>query len=301
MFKNAPLKSLRFFEAAARNLSFKKAGDELNVTAAAVGQQIKTLEEFLGVKLFIRHTRAITLSEDGQKIFPGIREALQKIETTLGSIQPQQNPRFLSVTTVHSFAAKWLFPRLGRFSLKHPEIDVQLMATRQILDFRQDSVDVAIRIAQHDPKTDQLHSVRLFGESYVPVCAPSLVEKGPELNCPEDLNNHTLIHDDTMAIYGNYDWADWFKTFGVEGVEASRGPRFNPSTMPIQAALNGLGVALARKSLIRDDLKDGLLVMPFEMEMQSDVAYYLLYPKDSPQLEKIHAFQDWILDEAANL
>ena len=115
---NVPLKSLRFFESSARNLSFKLAADELNVTPAAVGQQIKTLEEFLGVKLFHRLTRAIALTEEGQRIFPGIRDSLQKIDTTLGQLQPKRDHGILSVTTVHSFAAKWLFPRLGNFSLK---------------------------------------------------------------------------------------------------------------------------------------------------------------------------------------
>jgi len=294
---NVPLKSLRFFESSARNLSFKLAADELNVTPAAVGQQIKTLEEFLGVKLFHRLTRAIALTEEGQRIFPGIRDSLQKIDTTLGQLQPKRDHGILSVTTVHSFAAKWLFPRLGNFSLKHPDIDVRLTATRKVMDFTRDQVDLAIRIAPSDPKTHQLNSVRLFGESFIAVCSPDLIKNGPSLNKPEDLVHHTLIHDDTMAIYQDSEWSDWFDTLGITGIDTSRGPRFNPSTMPIQAATNGLGVALARKSLVRDDLEQGKLIAPFDLELQSNTAYYLVYPKECPQIEKVHAFRDWVLEE----
>ncbi len=299
--KNIPLKSLRFFESAARNLSFKLAAEELNVTPAAVGKQIKTLEEYLGIPLFVRMTRAIALTAEGQVVFPGVRDALNKIETTFDQLQRRDDDRILSVTTVHSFAAKWLFPRLGKFSLKHPDIDVRLTATRQVMDFSRDQVDIAIRIAPQEPKSPHLETVRLFGESFLPVSAPELLQKGPELKKPSDLRNHTLIHDDTMAVYQDCNWSDWLRAFDVADIDTSRGPRFNPSTMPIQAAINGLGVALARKSLVRDDLEQGKLVAPFEMEMPSKVAYYLLYPREYSEFDKIQKFRDWVLEEVADL
>lgn len=301
MLKNVPLKSLRFFESAARNLSFKLASDELNVTPAAVGQQIKTLEEFLGVRLFERLTRAIALTAEGQRIFPGVRDGLQKIENTLDTIQFREDNGTLGVTTVHSFAAKWLFPRLSKFSLRHPDVDVRLTATRKVLNFTKDHIDIAIRIAAKDPKTNELNSIKLFDESFIPVCSPDLLLKSAPLRTPDDLRYHTLIHDDSMVIYHDCDWKDWLNKANVKDIDTSRGPRFNPSTMPIQAALNGLGFALARKSLIRDDLKSGLLVTPFSFEIPSKAAYYLVYPKKKEQLENIHLFRDWILEEVSDL
>jgi len=169
------------------------------------------------------------------------------------------------------------------------------------MDFRRDQVDLAIRIAPQDPKTATLDSVRLFGESFIPVCSPALMKQGPALNTPNDLKFHTLIHDDTMAIYQDCDWAELIRTLKIEGIDTTRGPRFNPSTMPIQAAINGLGVALARKSLVRDDLKEGRLIAPFDLELPSKISYYLVFPKESPQLETIHIFRDWVLEEVADL
>lgn len=301
MLKNVPLKSLRFFEAAARNLSFKAAASELNVTPAAVGKQIKTLEEFLGVKLFDRLTRSIALSAQGQEILPGVREGLQKIETTLNSLSDHNDLGILSVTTVHSFAAKWLFPRLGKFSLKHPDIDVRLTATSKVLDFVKDHVDIAIRSAPQDPQTNELNSVLLSNETIIPVCAPGLLKKGPALQELSDLRFHTLIHDDTMALHEDCDWATLCKIANIEGIDTTRGPRFNPSTMAIQAAINGLGVTLARKSLAHDDLISGQLVAPFDFEMPSKISYYLVYPKEMRHQASIQVFRDWILEEASNL
>lgn len=296
MFSQLPLKSLTYFESAARHLSFKEAARELNVTAAAVGQQVKLLEEKLNCTLFIRRTRAIELSEAGKSLLPHVQSSFETLRLGLAQINRLPDTPILNLTTVHSFAAKWLFPRLHDFYTRHPEIDVRLTATRQVMNFDYDKVDMAIRIAPKDPATDSLTSIKLFNESFIPVCSPRLLEQGIPLNKPEDLVNFTLIHDDSLAIYEDTDWSKWLSSMGLDFIDASRGPRFNPSTMPIQAATNGLGVALARKILVTDDLQAGRLIAPFDVELPSNAAYYLVYPTKNAQQAKIRFFENWLLN-----
>lgn len=285
------LNALRAFEAAARHLSFSRAADELNVTKAAVSHQVKALEDELGLPLFRRLNRALLLTDAGQTLFPSITEALGLMGAAVNRLQKQDRTGDLTVTTLDSFAAIWLVPRLNRFRKAHPEIDVRIATSDHSIDFAQSDVDLAIR---YGAGTWQgVHAERLMTEEIFPVCAPSLLKEGPPLEKPADLALHTLLHD-----YGQESWRRWLLAVGEEGVDVERGPRYHHSNLVLQAAEQGDGVALARSVLAADALAKGRLVKPFDIALPADYAYYLACPPDHLKRPKVKAFRSWLLAEA---
>ena len=287
-----PLSTLRSFEAAARHLSFSKAADELHVTHGAVSRAIQNLEDHLGLKLFQRKTRAVTLTPSGAAYAIAVRDALDRLAAATAAISRRDSQAVLNVSTVDSFLSKWLLPRLYRFREKHPDIDLRLSTTIKLADFVNDGIDIAIRygLGRYPGLTADL----LMHEELAPVSSPKLLEGPHPLERPEDLKHHTLIHDDFQI-----DWNMWLKSAGVEGVDPHRGPRFESSVHAVQAAVQGDGVVLGRSALVADDLKAGRLVMPFTLSLPSDLAYYVVYPAASAQLPKIRAFRDWVFAESA--
>ncbi|SLN74359.1 transcriptional regulator GcvA [Oceanibacterium hippocampi] len=292
MVRLPPLNALRSFEAAARNLSFSKAASELNVTPAAISHQIKGLEDFLGVKLFRRLNRVVMLTDAGQAYLPGIREGFQKLYDATVRLQTVESSGVLTISTLSSIASRWLVPRLRRFQERYPDIDVRLTTSDHLVDFAREDVDIAIRYGTgHYPG---LHSVRFLEEEYLyPVCSPALLAGARPLQRPEDLAFHTLLHDDMKV-----DWAMWLTAAGVQGVDPKRGPAYTDSSMVLQAAVEGHGVALGRSALAADDLEAGRLVKPFEIEIASTFAYYVVSPETTAEQPKIAAFREWILSEA---
>lgn len=287
-----PLNTLRAFEAAARNLSFTKAADELFVTQAAISHQIKTLEEALGVKLFKRLNRALLLTEEGQTLLPNVRQALDLIGQGVNKLARVEATGPLNVSTLPSLAAGWLVPRLTRFREAHPEIDIRLTAGERLVDFSRDDVDVAIRYGRG--KYADLISDRFMEEEIFPVCSPTLIEEGEHpLRNPEDLKHHTLLHDDMPA-----GWAEWLKAAKIDGVDATHGPYFDMSALVIQAAVQGQGVALGRSTLAEAALENGLLVRPFDLTIPIDFAYYIVCPPEYYNRPKVRAFREWLLTEA---
>ena len=287
-----PLNALRAFEAAARHLSFTKAAGELHVTQAAVSHQIKALEEWLGLTLFKRQNRATLLTDAGQAYLPALREAFDRIHDATAKLKERDKGGALTVGTFTSFAAKWLVPRFGRFAAAHPDIEVRLAINDTFADFGGDSLDIAIRYSRGDWRG--LHTQRLMTEVVFVVCSPRLLE-GPEpLRCPEDLAHHTLLHDDLPE-----DWDTWLEAAGVGTVKARRELGFNHSEMVLQAAIDGLGVALGRSVLVADDLATGRLVKPFDLELPTQSAYYLVCPEGTQDRPKVKAFRDWVMSEVA--
>lgn len=287
-----PMNTLRAFEAAARHLSFTLAAEELHVTQAAVSHQIRTLEEALGVRLFRRLNRAIRLTEEGQEFVGEVRKALNHLATAMEKITAPSAGGPLTVSVLPSFASKWLVPRLGHFSRKHPEIDVRISPSSQLTDFRRDDVDLVVRYGKGE--YDGLHSVRLMTEDIFPVCSPALLEGPNPLTNPQDLRRHTLLHDDAHV-----DWAMWLLVAGVDDVDPRQGPFFTDSALVIQAAAEGQGVALARGALAAGDIAAGRLVRPFDIAIPTEYAYYVVCPKATRQHPKIAAFREWLLEEAA--
>ena len=286
------LNALRAFEAAGRHLSFTRAADQLHVTQAAVSHQIKSLEEQLGMRLFRRGPRGLLLTDAGQAYLPEVREAFARLTAATDRLLEGDAAAAITVSVLTSFAARWLVPRLRRFRAIHPEIDVRVSANDRVADFDRDDVDVAIRYGSgHYPG---LRADRFMTEELFPVCSPALIDGDPPLRCTADLRHHVLLHDDMRS-----DWAMWLLAAGVEGVDPRRGPSFSDSSMVLQAAADGQGVALGRSALAADDLIAGRLVRPFDISLPVEYAYYIVSPQRAADRPNIESFREWLLAEAA--
>jgi LysR family glycine cleavage system transcriptional activator len=295
-----PLNSLRAFETAARHLSFTKAAEELHVTPAAISHQIKALEEQMGVPLFRRLTRALRLTEAGQAALPSLRDGFDKLADGVDLLRAHDESGAITVSLDPSFAAKWLVPRLDRFRAAHPDLDVRLDATDKLADFQRDNVDLAIRYGGGN--YPGLEVERLLSEEIFPVCSPKLLEGPAPLAQPGDLRHHTLIH----LEWGSEDvtaptWRMWLLAAGVHDIDFTRGPVFSMTSLALQAAIEGQGVALASSFLVADDLAADRLVVPFDLSVCDplDFAYHIVVPKRTADLPKVVAFKTWLLDEIA--
>jgi LysR family transcriptional regulator, glycine cleavage system transcriptional activator len=298
-----PLSALRAFEAAARHLSLTKAAKELHVTAGALSHQIRGLEDQLGVKLFDRRVRSIALTPAGKMLYPGLQTGFIHIRDAVMGLSNAGEERALVISTPPGFTAKWLAPRLYRFSAAHPEIDARVSSSVANANFTTDGVHVAIRNQPIDAAADLTLVVeQLVAMSVVPVCSPRLIERHGFLQRPEALKHLPLIHDDTLAGYaGVPTWADWFKAAGVEGVDVSRGLRFNSADHALDAASEGAGVLLAHDVLAYDDLRTGRLVIPVQLAVRSGRAYHFVCPTSRRDHPHVQAFRSWIKQEVAAL
>lgn len=286
-----PLNALRAFEAAARHLSFTRAADELAVTQAAVSHQVKALEDWLGRRLFHRVTRGLRLTDGGQALLPVLSEAFERIGEAIERLGRDEDSRRLTVSTTDSFAAAWLVPRLRRFREAQPEIDVRLTTSDAIVDFSRSDVDLAVRYGAGS--WPGLHIVPLFKEEVFPVCSPKLLAGEHPLREPADLRFHTLLHDFMPET-----WRQWLKAAGVEGVDPDRGPSFMRSSLVMQAAVDGEGVALGRSGLASVHLAAGRLVRPFALSLPAQFAFFVVCPEQTKDRPKIRAFREWLHEEA---
>ena len=294
------LNALRAFEAAARHLSFARAAAELNVTPAAVSHQVKALEAYLGTPLFRRLTRAVVLTEAGQAGLPALRQGFAKLGEAADLLRAHETTGALTVSVAPSFGAKWLVPRLDRFAVAHPDIDLRIDATLAPADFARDGIDVAVRFGRG--VYPGLHVEKLFDEEVVPVCTPALCKGPPTLREPADLRHHTLIHISLTGRDQTWpDWPMWLRSAGVEEIEATRGPRFSADSMAVQAALEGHGVALVNSALVADDLAAGRLVKAFELAMPVSFSYFIVCPEFAAERPKVAAFRSWILGQARRM
>ena len=291
-----PLNALRAFEAAARHMNFSRAADELSVTPGAVSQQIQNLEEYIGAPLFKRTPKGLLLTDAAQTALPALREAFDRLAEAASLLTAAEDGRRLTVSAAPSFAAKWLVPRLGRFEAAHPEVDVWLSAGLELVDFTGGEVDLAIRYGTG--RYPGLEVTRLLGETVVPVASPKLLDQAP-MHDLADLSGHILLHDGSPDADDSCpDWQMWLAARGVKGVDGARGPRFNQSSLVIEAAVNGRGVALAKQTLAQADLDAGRLTAPFNIETAVDFAYYVVHPKAKGRLRQVKAFVAWLMAEA---
>ena len=278
-------------------MSFSKASSELHVTPAAISQQIRQLEEQLDCELFRRSSRMLTLTEEGSACLPGLTEAFEKIVGALEQIDAAKETGSLTVSVAPSFAAKWLVPRLEDFRNVHPDIDVQISASMHLVDFTGEEVDCAIRYGAGD--YGDLFAEKIMQETVFPVCSPTLLHGSAVLKQPVDLGRFTLLHDDSPDQDPSCpDWGMWLKAAGVSGIEVARGLRFNQSSLVLEAAIAGQGVALAKGQLAAEDLRTGRLVRPFNVTQTLDFAYYLVCPRRKTSLAKVTAFQRWLRSHA---
>lgn len=292
-----PLTALRAFEAAARHLSFAKAADELNVTPAALSFQIKSLEEHLGTPLFFRLNRAVALTETGKTLAPGLSDGFDAIRQAWRVTRRQMNETALTVTAGPAFTAKWLAPRLFSFAQDHPEIELRFIASLRIMDFTRDEIDVAIRFGEQSEDAG-LHSEPLFDELLTPMMTPALAEKFGTL---EGMQTAPLLHDDSIDfLRPKVDWPAWLAMAGIDRPGVT-GPRFSQADHGLDAALAGGGVMLARTTLAAGALRDGLLVAPFSMALETSAKFRLVHQKGAETRPQMAAFLAWIRAEAADM
>jgi LysR family glycine cleavage system transcriptional activator len=292
------LPAFRTFEAAARHLSFSRAAVALNVTPAAVSSQIRALEDQLGVRLFLRTSRQMALTNAGQILFAAVTEAFATLTRAVDHLAGADG-HTLRVATSASFAAKWLLPRLERFRALHPGVDVVIDASEATIDLASSDTAVAIRFGHgYWPGT---RADRLIEERVFPVCSPALLQGEHPLRTPGDLRHHPLIHLEWQASGDTWpDWRTWLLAAGVTDIDAAHGVRMTSYALASQEAIAGRGVALGNTSLVGDDLASGRLVRPFALSLKvaADFAYYLVTPTALADTPLVAAFRAWALAEA---
>ncbi len=284
------LNGLRAFEAAARHLSFTRAADELNVTQTAISHQIRRLEEQLGIRLFDRGNRTLALTREAQGYLPSVRAAFEDLRQATARLQRTGREEVLTVSTTASLAAKWLVTRVAAFQNANPGIEVRITTSAHLVDFRREQVDMAVRYGRGT--WPGLHAQWLMAEDIFPVCSPALLTAAKPLRCPEDLAHHTLLHATTLRE----DWQLWLTAAGLPTALATRrGMTFDQSFMAIQAAMEGLGVALGRTRFVEADIAAGRLVVPFDVVLPADAGFYVVAPQEAADLPKIRVFRDWLI------
>ncbi len=296
MRKLPPLNAIRAFEAAARHLSFTKAADELNVTAAAVSQQVRNLEDIVGVPLFRRMTRAIMLTDAGQTALPFLADGLDQLVTGIEKMQSHEASGTLTVSVAPSFAAKWLVRRLPRFQAQYPDIRIRVDPSIGLVDFGRENIDLAIRFGYGD--YPGLKSDLLMHEYTTPVCCPALLKGEHPLDTPENIRYHKLLHCDWgYTSWVQPDWQMWLKMAGIEGIDTSLGLTFTTEILALEAAADGQGIALGNKKIVASDVASGRLVIPFELELDFGYGFYVVCPEAQADVFKNAAFREWLLEE----
>jgi LysR family glycine cleavage system transcriptional activator len=296
---NLPYTALRAFEAAVRLRSFSAAAAELGVSQSAISQHVRALEEWTGETLIVRGPRRSQPTPHGQMLASAIAEGLGRIsEVCLHLRDRRRDDPTITISCLPGFAFVWLFPRLIRFDIAHPEYPVSVMTDTRLANFAADGVDLAIRYGLGG--YPGLHVERLMQERVFPVCAPSLLEAGPPLRGIADLARHTLLEDQIAEIGGSPPtWAFWAQETGQHLPKPQRSRRFGQSNLVTQAAIQGLGVALGREPLVIDALHAGALVRPLPQVAVSQFGYWLVCPPRHAASEKVARFRDWILAEVA--
>ncbi|WP_179401125.1 transcriptional regulator GcvA [Burkholderia guangdongensis] len=285
-----PLNAIRAFEAAARHESFSRAADELFVTHGAVSHQVRALEAELGVPLFTRHGKRLALTAAGARYAQQIRTALMMLADATRDVRASDRDRRLVISMLSSFAARWVTPRIGSFIEQHPEIDVELQSTNALIDFARDDVDLAIRFGFG--VYPGLHVEPLLDEVFFPACAPTL-NGGVLPQTPADLGRYNLLRSDDEL------WRPWFDVAGLDTLtEPKRGVLYQDSSNLLQAAIDGQGIALVRRSLAVHELLKGRLVRLFDIDGPSPWHYYLVCPPTRLGTPRVQAFRAWLLREA---
>jgi len=290
------LKALRAFEAAARHLNASRAAEELAVTQPAVTQQVKALEAFLGTRLLRRQGQGLTLTPTGRAFAERLHGAFAEITAATAEVlRRERGGGPLTVSMLPTLAQRWLIPRLGSFQEAHPEIEVRFSATARVVDLRREDVDLAIRFG--DGAWPGCESTFLMANDVLPVLSPKLLES-QHIKSVEDLARHTWLQVD--AEPRDTDWRDWLAAAGVEGMEPQGRVAFESSSQALAAATAGLGVALAQRPFVIDDVAAGRLVVPLDEVLTSEQAYYMVTAQERAGGHRVSAFREWLLGEATH-
>jgi DNA-binding transcriptional LysR family regulator len=289
----------RGFEAAARHLSFTKAAEELFVTQSAVSRQIQALEERLGVALFVRRNRGLALTEAGEQMYRAVDSALRTLRETVERVVPGARANMVTVTSSIAFCSLWLIPRLPAFRKAHPEVDVRISAENRVLDLDRERIDLGIRYCPVPAAPPG--SIRMFGEEIVPVCSPALLkDRAHPLRTAADLRHQVLLHfDDLDRAIPSLSWNVWLESAGLSDLRPAGALRFSHYDQVVNAAIGGQGVALGRRPLVRSQLADRSLVMPFGQSSCTDRAYYIVRTAATRTRPEVDAFVAWLVEESA--
>ena len=296
-YKLPSLNSLRAFEAAARLLSFQKAAEELFVTPSALSYQIRQLEEYVEQPLFNRLNRAVTLTEAGLRLYPGVHDGFESFQLAVRSLARNTQINVLVVSSGPAFAAKWLAPRVYRFVDEHPDIELRIAASLKLSDFNTDEVDVALRFGEGN--YPGLFVEPLFDEIALPLVSPDVIERFGGKFGVEELAQVTLLHDDSTNFLSDVvDWTNWLEQEGLSHIDGTKGPRFNHADHGLDAAVDGAGIVLGRLSLAMRDIRSGRLVAPFDTYVKATAGFHFVVPPGSMDLPHVATFYEWLRAEA---
>lgn len=263
------------------------------MTPSAVSHQIKSLEEFLEVKLFIRGTRKIDLTSAGRDYARRIAKSLRMIEKATDRVAAAHGSGELNLAVAPTFLTRWLLPRISRFYEAHPNVELELTASTGLIDFAHTETDMAVYFG--DGRWDGVECEFLKQSALIPVCKPDLVKKSP-IESPEDISGHTLLH----VIKRPDEWPAWFEAAGVEYREKRKGMYLSSGLLTVQAAARGLGIALADVSLVSEEIQKGDLVAPLEISLELSKSFYLVHQKDRVPTQAMRHFKRWIMAEMAS-
>jgi LysR family glycine cleavage system transcriptional activator len=290
--KLPPLNALRAFEASGRYSSFTNAAKELLVTQGAVSRHVSLLEDWLGVKLFLRTHRGIELTRKGETYVRALSSVFDQIDYATREARDEADGSVLRLKLPPTFAMRWLVPRLTRFQSMHPKIEIQIFTSHEPANFRREDIDVSVH-SHPFPPVDTGHH-RLLGEVLMPVCSPALLKQGPGLRLPKDLANYTLL----SSRHRPMDWSRWLVEAGITELDSAGSIDFDNAALAYQGAIDDLGVVIAVRALIEDDLRRGRLVAPFELQVSTAGAYYLACSQISSKSPQLIAFEEWLIQEA---
>lgn len=281
-----PLNALRAFEAVAAHLSFTDAAKSLDVTTAAISSHIKSLEEFLETPLFVRHSRSVRLTPQGARLLPGVQRGMSELTRAVDQLRQDRSSGLLNISLLGSFLQKWLLPRLGDFYQKYPEVDLRFSASRELVNFMQTDFHAAVRYGGGE--WTQLRAEKMLDDWVFPVTSPALLAQRGPIATLGDLNKYPLLHSASEP------WKDWLRRVGGDTTRAERGPVLDDSASILTAAEQGLGLALARWSLVAGDLASGRLVRPSGQSVRQQQSYYFVAPAHHFELPKVIRFRNWL-------
>ena len=284
-----PLGALRVFEAVATHLSFSDAAEALNVTPAAVSQQIKALEGYIQVPLFRRSGRRVEITDEGLELLPSVRAGLEKLESALQQIKHHRRAGPLQISTLASFLQMWLLPRIRSFRRKFPNVDLRFHTSRELVDFSRTAHHVAIRFGRGE--YPNVHSEKLLDDWLVPVASPDLIKQHGMIERGASLSKYPLLES------GDEPWSVWSQT-DAEAAWQSRSPSIDDSAGLLAAAEEGLGFALARWTLVTRALHKGTLRLAGKGSLPYGLAYYFVCPKNFLAIPKVAQFREWIFAAA---
>ena len=286
-----PLAALRAFEAAARLENFSRAADEIHVTHGAVSHQVRALEAYIGRPLFTRRGRGVVLTNDGRMLAAAIRAALGQIADAAHSIRRRAQSNRLSISTLPSFGARWLMPRIVRFMAEHPHWSINIDSSPDLVDFTRDDTDIALRFGHGD--WPGVHAEWLMDDEYILVASPRL-NRGRLPKKPARLVDFPLLRSDAKP------WRAWCQAAGVDIDLPTRGIGYEDMGVMLQSAIDGQGIMLVRRAIAEIELEKGTLVQVFDIAAPADASYWIVLPDETPASEQVAAFRDWLLVEVAD-